>query len=124
MTGPALDGLRILLVEDEMLVCMDLEDMLTEFGCVVVGPAARVKQALAIIEREPIDLAMLDINLGRETSYPIAERLAALGIPYFFSTGYSEIEPAFEDRPRLQKPFSGHQLSSLLRSIGGPSHPS
>jgi len=124
MTGPALDGLRILLVEDEMLVCMDLEDMLRELGCVVVGPAARVTQALDIIEREPIDLAMLDINLGRETSYPIAERLAALGIPYFFSTGYSKIEPAFEDRPRLQKPFSEHQLSSLLRSLGGPNHPS
>ncbi len=107
-----------------MLVCMDLMDMLSELGCIVVGPAARVQQALGIVEQEPIDLAMLDINLGRETSYPIAERLAALGIPYFFSTGYSVVEPAFENKPRLQKPFSERQLSSVLMSLGGSIHSS
>ena len=124
MNGVALNGLRVLVVEDEMLVCMDLMDMLSELGCIVVGPAARVQQALRIVEREPIDLAMLDINLGRETSYPIAERLAALGIPYFFSTGYSLVEPAFENKPRLQKPFSERQLSSVLMSLGGSIHSS
>ncbi|WP_370161686.1 response regulator [Limimaricola soesokkakensis] len=112
----------MLLVEDEIIVCMDLEDMLRDLGCVVVGPAARVHQALSIIDREPIDLAMLDINLGCETSYPLAERLAALGIPHFFSTGYSDIEPAFRDRPRLQKPFSEAQLSTLLTSLQGAVH--
>ncbi|WP_045319923.1 response regulator [Limimaricola cinnabarinus] len=124
MNGVALNGLRVLVVEDEMLVCMDLMDMLSELGCIVVGPAARVQQALRIVEGEPIDLAMLDINLGRETSYPIAERLAALGIPYFFSTGYSVVEPAFENKPRLQKPFSERQLSSVLMSLGGSIHSS
>ncbi|WP_432256627.1 response regulator [Limimaricola sp. AA108-03] len=124
MNGVALNGLRVLVVEDEMLVCMDLMDMLSELGCIVVGPAARVQQALGIVEQEPIDLAMLDINLGRETSYPIAERLAALGIPYFFSTGYSVVEPAFENKPRLQKPFSERQLSSVLMSLGGSIHSS
>ncbi|MCP1167364.1 response regulator [Limimaricola litoreus] len=124
MNGVALNGLRVLVVEDEMLVCMDLMDMLSELGCIVVGPAARVEQALGIVEREPIDLAMLDINLGRETSYPIAERLAALGIPYFFSTGYSLVESAFENKPRLQKPFSERQLSSVLMSLGGSIHSS
>ena len=124
MNGVALNGLRVLVVEDEMLVCMDLMDMLSELGCIVVGPAARVQQALGIVEQEPIDLAMLDINLGRETSYPIAERLAALDIPYFFSTGYSVVEPAFENKPRLQKPFSERQLSSVLMSLGGSIHSS
>lgn len=124
MNGVALNGLRVLVVEDEMLVCMDLMDMLSELGCIVVGPAARVEQALRIVEGEPIDLAMLDINLGRETSYPIAERLAALDIPYFFSTGYSVVEPAFENKPRLQKPFSERQLSSVLMSLGGSIHSS
>ncbi len=122
MTAMSLRGLRVLLVEDEMIVCMDLEDMLRDLGCVVVGPAARVHQALSLINREPIDLAMLDINLGCETSYPLAERLAMLGIPHFFSTGYSDIEPAFRDRPRLQKPFSEAQLSSLLVSLRGAVH--
>ena len=120
MTAPALEGLRVLVVEDEMFLCMDIEDMLVEFGCVVVGPAARVEQALEIIEREAVDLAMLDVNLGFESSYPIAERLSSLQVPYFFATGYSELDAAQQGRPRLQKPFSGAQLQDMLLRTGGP----
>lgn len=117
MTDDVLDGLRVLLVEDEMLVCMDLEDMLAEFGCIVVGPAARVNQALDIIEREPFDVAVLDVNLGSERSYPIAERLSARGVPFLLSTGYADVEPAYQDRPRLQKPFSEQQLAKALAEL-------
>lgn len=117
MTDDVLDGLRVLLVEDEMLVCMDLEDMLAEFGCIVVGPAARVNQALDIIEREPFDVAVLDVNLGSERSYPIAERLSARGVPFLLSTGYADVEPAYKDRPRLQKPFSEQQLAKALAGL-------
>lgn len=113
----SLEGVRVLVVEDEMLVCMDIEDMLVGFGCEVVGPAARVDQALELVERAPIDLAMLDINLGREKSYPIAERLASRGIPFLISTGYAEVDAPFDARPRLQKPFSRKDLAACLRDL-------
>lgn len=117
MSGRGSKELRILLVEDEMLVCMDIQDMLEEFGYRVVGPAAHVNQALDLIEQEPIDLAVLDVNLGRETSYPIAERLSVRGIPFLFSTGYAEVDAAYKDRPRVQKPFSGQQLCEALKEL-------
>lgn len=117
MTEHVSEDLRVLLVEDEMLVCMDIQDMLEEFGYRVVGPAAQVNQALELIEQEPIDLAVLDVNLGRETSYPIAERLSVRGIPFLFSTGYGEVDPAYRDRPRVQKPFSKQQLFEALREL-------
>lgn len=112
-----LEGVRVLLVEDEMLVCMDIEDMLVGFGCEVVGPAARVDQALELIETVPIDLAMLDVNLGRERSYPIAERLASRGIPFLISTGYAEVDAPYDERPRLQKPFSIEHLAACLKDL-------
>lgn len=117
MNAGSLQGLRVLLVEDEMLVCMDIQDKLEDFGIEVIGPAARVQEAMEILEFEQIDLVVLDVNLGRETSYPIAERLAARGIPFLLSTGYAEVDPAYKDRPRLQKPFSEQQLAEALRTL-------
>jgi CheY-like chemotaxis protein len=76
-------GRRVLLVEDEPIVAWLLKDMLVDFGCSVVGPAADVNQALAMIDAESIDVAVLDVNLRGQMSYPIAlkpdsnERLAA-----------------------------------------------
>ena len=113
----SLVGLRVLLVEDEMLVCMDIEDMLEEFGCEVVGPAARVAQALAIVDEERIDIALLDVNLGREKSYPIADRLTEKGTPFLLSTGYAEVEPPYDGCLRLQKPFSRKRLAELLEAL-------
>lgn len=116
MTG-TLAGLRVLLVEDEMLVCMDIEDMLEEFGCKVVGPAARVSEALAILDTEPVDIALLDVNLGREKSYPIADRLTQNGTPFLLSTGYAEVEPPYDEHLRLQKPFSRKHLTDVLEAL-------
>ena len=113
----AFDGLRVLLVEDEMLVCMDIEDMLAELGCTVVGPAARVDQALEFIQREPVDMAVLDVNLGKERSYPVADQLRARGVPFLLSTGYAEVEPDYSDYPRLQKPFSQQQFAVALEAL-------
>lgn len=112
-----LAGLRILLVEDEMLVCMDIEDMLTGFGCTIVGPAARVAQALLILEKEEIDIALLDVNLGREQSYPIIDLLIARGIPFLLSTGYAEIDSPYDRCPRIQKPYSDQQLERCLKVV-------
>ena len=91
----SLHGARVLLLEDEMIVCMGIEDMLLGLGCEVVGPAARVRQALEILESTRVDVALLDVNLGSETSYPVAERLALLNVPFIFSTGHTTLEKGF-----------------------------
>lgn len=113
----SLRGTRVLLLEDEMLVCMDIEDMLLGLGCEVVGPAARVQQALEILGSTEVDVAILDVNLGPETSYPVAERLALMNVPFIFSTGHATLENGLEERPRLQKPFSCEQLVACLSQV-------
>lgn len=107
---------RILLVEDEMLVAMLLEDMLVEAGHTIVGPVARIEQAVEAARSEPIDLAILDVNVGGEEVYPVAEALAAREIPFAFATGYGAqgLREPWQDRPALQKPF---QRSDLFRMV-------
>ncbi|MBM3604776.1 MAG: response regulator [Alphaproteobacteria bacterium] len=112
-----LSGLRVLLVEDEMLVCMDIADMLEGFGCTVVGPAARVAQAFAILDAENVDVALLDVNLGREKSYPIVDRLSEKGTPVLLSTGYAELDPPYDRCPRVQKPYSRDHLARSLEKV-------
>jgi CheY-like chemotaxis protein len=103
-------------VEDEAMVAMMIEDMLLDFGCVVVGPAARVSSALRLIEGGGIDVAVLDVNLGGESVFPVADRLAGLGVPFVFSTGYGAagLEDRHRDRPVLQKPYERAHLSAAL----------
>ena len=120
-----LSGRRILVVEDEMLVAWTLEDMLAELGCAVVGPAVRVNQALAMIGAETIDAAVLDVNLNGEKSYPVADALAARGVPFVICTGYNKnnIKNGYRGFPMLQKPFEcsklGDALAKLL-NLGSP----
>ena len=112
-------GRRILLVEDEMLIACMLGDMLAELGCAVIGPAARVAQALAVIEAEIIDAAVLDISLNQELSYPVADALIARRIPFLFSTGYdrSRVWPGYQSLPMLQKPFHLRELTKVLATF-------
>src|SRR5690349_635084 len=95
---------RNLVVEDEMVAAWLLEKMITDLGYEVVGPAARVKEALAMIEPEAIDAVFLDINLNGKKSYPVADALAARGVPFFFSTGYNKdsMPEAYRDFQMLQ----------------------
>ena len=111
-----LNGLRILVVEDEAAISLLLEDMLLDFGCEVVGPAARLSAALDAVSREQVDLAILDVNVAGEPIYPVAEALAQREIPFVFSTGYGSagIRDTFRDRPVLQKPFAQHDLKQKL----------
>lgn len=111
-----LNGLRILVVEDEAAISLLLEDMLLDFGCEVIGPAARLSAALDVVAREQVDLAILDVNVAGEPIYPVAEALAQRSIPFVFSTGYGSagIRDAFRDRPVLQKPFAQHDLKQKL----------
>jgi CheY-like chemotaxis protein len=111
-----LSGTRVLIVEDETLVAMLLEDMIGELGGDVVASAGRVARALAILDEQPIDLAVLDVNLGSEDAFPIAEALVKRGIPFVFSTGYGStgLPPDWRKYPTLQKPFTEIQVASVL----------
>jgi CheY-like chemotaxis protein len=114
--GDDLNGLRVLVVEDEAAISLLLEDMLLDFGCRVIGPAARLPTALETIEREEVDLAILDVNLAGEPIYPVADALARRSIPFVFSTGYGTagIKDAYRDRLVLQKPFAQDDLKQKL----------
>ena len=112
-------GRRILLVEDEVMVSWALEQAIVSLDCVVVGPAARISQALAMVETEVFDAALLDINLNGEGSYPVADALIARGLPFVFATGYNRDSAphGYEAFPRLQKPFSIPELSDALTKL-------
>lgn len=112
-------GLRVLIVEDESLVALLLEDMLAELGHTVIGPVAHVKKALDMIQREEIDLAILDVNINGENTYSIADVLAARNVPFLFSTGYDKesLHGSHQDRPTLQKPFPRQDLENLLAGV-------
>jgi CheY-like chemotaxis protein len=112
-------GRRVLLVEDETIVAWLLEDMLADLGCAVVGPAASVGQALAMIDTEAIDVAMLDVNLNGQMSYPVADALDARGVPFVFSTGYQKdrLLERYRTVPALQKPFRLSELKDMLARL-------
>lgn len=122
-----LSGVRILVVEDETIVAWALADNLAEIGCTVVGPAASVRQALAIVATETVDAAILDVNLDGENSYPIADVLLARGVPFVLSTGYSRssLSLNYRDLPMLQKPYGLLELRGALAELlaGGPAVP-
>jgi CheY-like chemotaxis protein len=120
MTDSPLSGRRILVIEDEMMVAMLLEDMLTDLGCTVLGPAARVHQALTLIATTGApDAAVLDVNLNGQKSYPVADALLARGVPFLFATGYhrDSVMNGYRSFPQLQKPFKRSELSDALAKL-------
>jgi len=114
-----LSGLRVLVVEDEMLVSMLVEDMLSDLGCSVVGPAAELDQAMDLAKTADIDLALLDVNLGGKPIFPVADALKARGVPFAFASGYGEAGLSEEHRGAavLQKPFREADLAKALRGL-------
>lgn len=112
-------GLRILVVEDESVIAMLLEDILTQFGHQVVGPVARLGKAVELAHHEALDMAILDVNLNGQEVYPVAEALAKREIPFVFASGYgkSSLRTPFGDRPVLTKPFQWRDLSMILARV-------
>ena len=110
---------RILVVEDEVMVAWALEDMLANLGYSVVGPAARVDEALSLIENGSVDAVILDINLNGEKKYPVADALVARGVPFIFSTGYNKtsVHKDYADYTTLQKPLEGSILEKALAAL-------
>ncbi|MBP1805251.1 response regulator [Rubellimicrobium aerolatum] len=105
----SLRGRRVLVVEDDYVVAQDLCEQLLSCGVEVLGPVACVAGALALLESglDP-HMAVLDIGLGPETVYPVADVLRARGVPFVFATGYDAcmVPKAFADVPRAEKPLA------------------
>jgi len=130
--GSPLTGLRLLVVEDEAMVAMMIEGMLQDLGCVVVDVAGTVSRGLALVGDAALALdgAILDVNLGGEKVYPVAEALDRRHVPFIFSTGYGidGINTSFSHVPALAKPYGQQALESLLLAAfasrrGGASKP-
>lgn len=111
-----LAGRRILVAEDESLIALQVEELLQELGCEVVGPASRLSEVKAAIETEKLDGAVLDVNLRGEPVLLALPRLTQLGVPFIITSGYdaaSLFPPEFRKVPRVAKPFDESELSRL-----------
>jgi CheY-like chemotaxis protein len=111
-------GRRILVVEDEYLIALDLAQRLEDLGAMVIGPAARADDAIRLLTVDPqIDAAVLDVHLGGENVYRVAERLRAQGVRFVFATGYrgEAISREYADVQRLEKPIDIRALVVALR---------
>ena len=109
---------RILIVEDEPLVSMLIEDILFDLGCVTVGPASNLGLGLELAASENFDAAILDVRLGSEDSFPLADVLSRADIPFAFATGYQDTSLP-HDAPVLQKPYSFEGISKMLSQLIG-----
>jgi CheY-like chemotaxis protein len=115
-------GRRVLVVEDEMMIAMLVEDMLAELGCSVVGPAHGLDDALELARTElGLDVAVLDVNLGGQPVFAVADALREKGVPAIFSTGYGDAGLREIDRGSqvLQKPFRAGDLARALNAALG-----
>jgi DNA-binding response OmpR family regulator len=115
----ALEGVRVLVVEDEFLVASLIEDILESAGCVVSGPMPRVADALSAMDRENYDAAILDVNLAGDRIDPVAEALSRRNVPFMFVTGYGAggLPVDFAERPRVCKPFRVADLLGVLSNL-------
>jgi CheY-like chemotaxis protein len=125
--GEALRGRRVLVIEDEMLVAMEFESLLQRQGCAVVGPASTVDRALALLDHDQPDAALLDLNLNGESASAVAVALRTRGVPFVLVTGYGEAqssEPELQGAPRVDKPVNHQELVRALARVMDAGSPS
>ena len=110
---------RILVVEDEYLIRMLLEDMLTDLGYEIAGAVGTIAEASELAAKADFNIAILDVNLDGQEIYPVAHILAKRGVPFVFVSGYGDgsLAEPFRDRPALQKPFQADQLKNTLARL-------
>jgi DNA-binding response OmpR family regulator len=116
---------KILLLEDDLLLAMDMEDYLLDRGHEVVGPFGRLVDALDAIPRNELAGAVVDLNLHGELSFPVIEELRARSVPIIVCTGYAElpeVKTRLKGLPLLPKPWTPHKLSALMEETFGSSH--
>jgi CheY-like chemotaxis protein len=111
---------RVLVVEDETMIRMLIEGMLTDLGHTVVAEAGEIDQALALAKQGDFDIAILDVNLDGKTITPVVEILVARGVPFVFASGYGErgVPEPYRGSPTLQKPFQVEALEKAIATAG------
>lgn len=116
---PALEGRRILLVEDSPVVAPFTADALGELGCIVVGPAPNMAAARELAEGGEFDGALIDVHIRGERAFPICEILQARNVPFIFTSGYADwqMPEKWQDRPRLQKPYTVDHVQRALEAL-------
>ncbi|HEX4768029.1 MAG TPA: response regulator [Lichenihabitans sp.] len=114
-----LKGKKVLIVEDETLISMLFEDILSDLACEVVGPALTIRQAMDLARAAEIDVAVLDVNVAGDPIWPVAEILAVRGIPMVFSSGYGSngLPERWRNSPSLPKPFTFHEVAEVIDKV-------
>lgn len=117
--GISLEGLRVLVVEDDFYLATDEQSALEEAGATVVGPAAKAEDALRLIDAQSVDCAVVDINLGEGPSFAFAAALREREIPFLFTTGYdaAAIPDEFRSVERLEKPIEDADLVAAVNRL-------
>ena len=117
----SLQGRRILVVEDSPVVAPFTADVLGELGCTVVGPAPNMAAARQLLEEGSFDAAIMDVHIRGERVFPLLEVLEAQDVPFVISSGYADwaMPDKWQDRPRLQKPYTIDQVEEALAQLIG-----
>jgi DNA-binding response OmpR family regulator len=117
--------MRVLIVEDEFLVGVQLEEDLRSAGYSILGPFSTLEAATRASRRDRFDLALLDINLNGDMVYPLADELSARGVPFIFLSGYAagDLPERFRHAPQLTKPHDPAILSKEIRTVVPPTGP-
>lgn len=116
----ALDGVAVLVAEDEFVIALELADTLRDFGCTVLGPTSSVAGALGLLAERRPDVVLLDVELADGSATPAAKMLVAAGVPFVLVTGYDRSglkAPLLRDAPYLAKPFSEESLRKALLRV-------
>jgi CheY-like chemotaxis protein len=111
-------GKRVLVVEDELMIRMLLQDMLTDLGYTLAGEAGRIDEALELAKEGQFDVAILDVNLNGQSISPVVEILIERGLPFVFATGYGQrgVPEPYRQTPTLQKPFEVEALALAIEA--------
>ncbi len=114
--GKTASGKRVRVVEDELMIRMLLEGMLTDLGHTVAAEAGSIEEALVLAREAEFDVAVLDVNLNNQPITPVAEALLKRGVPFVFASGYGQrgVPEPYRQNPTLQKPF---QVEALAQAI-------
>ena len=116
--GKTVAGKRVLVVEDELMIRMLLEGMLTDLGHTVAAEAGGIDEAVAIAKKGAFDVAVLDVNLNGQPVTPVVEILVERGVPFVFASGYGQrgVPEAYRTIPTLQKPFQADALADAIET--------
>ena len=117
--GQSTASKRILVVEDELMIRMLLQDMLTDLGHAIAAETGRIDEAVALARKGDFDVAILDVNLNGQPVTPVVEVLVERGLPFVFATGYGQrgVPEPYRQTPTLQKPFQAEALAEAIQTV-------